>query len=51
MKAASGLEPLKAMYDAADAGKDELSVIDLGINPTCSLSPAAEWSRGCRQAW
>jgi hypothetical protein len=41
MKAASGLEPLKAMYDAADAGKDELSVIDLGINPDVPLVPGS----------
>lgn len=32
MSAASGLEPLKALYDASGAGKDEFSFIDVGIN-------------------
>ena len=33
MTAASGLEPLKALYDSAGAGKDLLGVIDIGITP------------------
>jgi len=33
MTAASGLEPLKAVYNAAGPGKDLLGVIDIGINP------------------
>jgi aminopeptidase len=37
MKAASGLEPLKALYDASTAGKDEFSFIDVGINPDVQL--------------
>jgi leucyl aminopeptidase (aminopeptidase T) len=41
MKAASGLEPLKAMYDAANTGKDELGVLDLGINPDVQLVPGS----------
>jgi len=37
MTARSGLEPLKALYDAAGAGKDFLSYIDLGLNPEARL--------------
>jgi len=37
MTAASGLEPLKALYDAAEEGKDEFSFIDIGINPDVSI--------------
>jgi leucyl aminopeptidase (aminopeptidase T) len=33
MTATSGLEPIKALYDASDAGKDAFAFIDLGINP------------------
>ena len=33
MTATSGLDRLKALYDAATAGKDELSFVDLGLNP------------------
>ncbi|MFL5401479.1 MAG: aminopeptidase [Gemmatimonadales bacterium] len=33
MTAKSGLEPLKAMYDAAGPGRDLPGVIDIGINP------------------
>jgi hypothetical protein len=33
MTAKSGLDPLKEHYDAAGAGKDEFSFIDVGINP------------------
>jgi leucyl aminopeptidase (aminopeptidase T) len=33
MTAKEGLEPLKAAYDAGGAGRDLLSLIDLGINP------------------
>jgi leucyl aminopeptidase (aminopeptidase T) len=43
MKAKAGLERLQALYDAAGAGKDELSALDLGINPAVRLprnSPA-----------
>jgi leucyl aminopeptidase (aminopeptidase T) len=48
MTAKSGLEPLRARYDAAGPGKDALGVIDLGINP--NLRPPADsrihaWSR------
>ncbi len=33
MTAKSGIEPLKALYDAAGPGKDELALVDIGINP------------------
>ncbi len=33
MTAKSGLDPLKAEYDAGDEGKDAFGFIDLGINP------------------
>src|SRR5438067_4427406 len=33
MKAESGLEQIQALYDAAGPGKDEFSVLDIGINP------------------
>jgi aminopeptidase len=48
MTAKEGLEPLKAAYDAADAGKDLLSLIDIGINPgikSPERSPAHVWSK------
>ena len=37
MTAKSGLEPLKAMYDAAGPGKEEFSFIDIGINPDVKI--------------
>ena len=37
MTAKSGLEPLKAQYDAAGAGKDQFSYIDVGLNPEAKL--------------
>lgn len=43
MKAKSGLERLQALYDAAGEGKDEFSMLDVGINPAVRLpksSPA-----------
>lgn len=48
MSAKSGLEPLRAYYDKAGAGKDLVGVVDLGINP--SIQPPEEaavnvWSR------
>jgi leucyl aminopeptidase (aminopeptidase T) len=33
MSARSGLEPLKAIYDAAAPGKEVLGFVDIGINP------------------
>ncbi|MCX6261375.1 MAG: aminopeptidase [Bacteroidia bacterium] len=33
MTAKSGIEPFKAIYDAAESGKEEFAYIDLGINP------------------
>lgn len=33
MTAPSGLEPIRALYDAAGPGKDEFAFFDIGINP------------------
>jgi leucyl aminopeptidase (aminopeptidase T) len=41
MTAKSGLEPLKAMYDAAGTGKEEFSSIDIGINPDVKTKPGS----------
>jgi leucyl aminopeptidase (aminopeptidase T) len=41
MTAKSGLEPLKALYDAAGPGKDEFAFIDIGINPNVRLVPGS----------
>ncbi|HET9581530.1 MAG TPA: aminopeptidase [Gemmatimonadota bacterium] len=38
MTAASGLDRLKAMYDAADDGKAEFAVIDIGLNPSLATT-------------
>src|SRR5262249_45519019 len=43
MTAKSGLERVQALYDAAGAGRDEFSYIDVGINPSVRMpkgSPA-----------
>lgn len=48
MTAKSGLDPLKASYDAAGPGKDILSVVDLGINPSLKVpddNPIHAWSK------
>lgn len=37
MTAASGLEPLKAAFDAFGAGKEDFGFIDLGINPDVQI--------------
>ena len=42
MTAKSGLESFKAFYDAADAGKDDFSFIDIGINQNIKLPPNSE---------
>jgi leucyl aminopeptidase (aminopeptidase T) len=39
MTAKSGIEPFKALYDAAEAGKEEFAFIDLGINPDVRIKP------------
>jgi len=39
MKAKSGLEALKALYDASGEGKDEFAYVDVGINPNVKLIP------------
>jgi leucyl aminopeptidase (aminopeptidase T) len=41
MTAKAGLDRFKAVYDAAGAGKDALSVIDIGINPNVRISPGS----------
>jgi hypothetical protein len=51
MAARSGIDPLKASYDAAGSGKDELSVIDIGINPSLKVpddNPIHAWSKAGR---
>jgi aminopeptidase len=48
MTAKSGLDPLKAAYDAAGSGKDVLSVVDIGINPSLRVpddNPIHAWSK------
>jgi leucyl aminopeptidase (aminopeptidase T) len=37
MTAASGLDPLKASYDASSGAKDQFASIDLGVNPNIKL--------------
>ena len=37
MTATSGLEPLKARYDAASGAKDQFGFLDLGLNPEARL--------------
>jgi leucyl aminopeptidase (aminopeptidase T) len=48
MSAKSGLEALKAEYEAAGPGKDQLSVINIGINPGVKVpegNPIHVWSK------
>ncbi len=42
MSAQSGLEPLKALYDAAGKGRDVFGAIDLGFNPNVHLVPGSK---------
>ena len=42
MTAKSGLAPLKAMYDAAGAGKEDFAYIDFGINPDIKIKPGSK---------
>jgi aminopeptidase len=41
MTAKSGIEPLKALYDAEGAGKELFGFIDLGMNPSVHLVPGS----------
>jgi leucyl aminopeptidase (aminopeptidase T) len=41
MTAKSGLEPLKALYDAAGPGKEVFAFIDVGINPNVHVVPGS----------
>jgi len=42
MTAKSGLEPLKKLYDAAGAGKENFAFVDLGINPNVTVKPGSK---------
>jgi len=43
MKAASGLDAIKALYDATEgSSKDEFAVVDIGINPDVELAPGSK---------
>lgn len=42
MTAKSGIEPLKALYDAAGTGKEEFAFIDIGINPDVHIKPGSK---------
>lgn len=42
MTAISGLEHFRKIYDAAESGKEELSSLDLGINPNISVKPGSK---------
>jgi len=41
MTARSGIEPLKASYDAAAPGKELLALVDIGINPNVRHTPGS----------
>jgi leucyl aminopeptidase (aminopeptidase T) len=41
LTAQSGIEPLKALYDAAGPGKDEFASVDIGINPNVRSVPGS----------
>ncbi len=43
MTAKSGIEPLKAYYDAAGEGKEDFSSIDIGINPNVKMIPGSNF--------
>jgi aminopeptidase len=43
MTAKSGIEPFKAIYDAAESGKEEFASIDLGINPNVKSKPGSKF--------
>ncbi|MBC8108671.1 MAG: aminopeptidase [Anaerolineae bacterium] len=50
MTGGAGFDAIKAQYDAAGPGKDELAVFDIGINPAVKATPKLlssppEWSR------
>jgi len=42
LTAKTGLEPLKAIYDAAESGKEDFAFMDLGINPDVKLKPGSK---------
>jgi leucyl aminopeptidase (aminopeptidase T) len=41
MTAKSGIEPLKALYDASGPGKELFAFVDIGINPNVRLVPGS----------
>jgi leucyl aminopeptidase (aminopeptidase T) len=43
MMAKSGIAPFKAIYDAAESGKEEFASIDLGINPNVKSKPGSKF--------
>jgi aminopeptidase len=48
LSAARGIETLRQSYDAAGAGKDQVSVLDIGINPAVRMPAASSlqpWSQ------
>jgi leucyl aminopeptidase (aminopeptidase T) len=51
MTAQSGLEPIQKAYDAAGPGKEILSVVDIGLNPSLKVpddNPIHAWSKAGR---
>jgi aminopeptidase len=42
LSARTGLEPLKAIYDAAETGKEEFAYFDMGINPDINIKPGSK---------
>lgn len=42
MTAKSGIEPLKAFYDAAQPGKEDFAFLDIGINPDVQIKPGSK---------
>ncbi|HNW56580.1 MAG TPA: aminopeptidase [Bacteroidales bacterium] len=43
MTSKSGLEPLKAYYDASAEGKEDFSSVDIGINPNVKMIPGSNF--------
>lgn len=41
MRAKSGIERLKAAYDAAGEGKDDFGLVDVGLNPNVEIPPGS----------
>jgi hypothetical protein len=41
MSAKSGIEPLRALYEASGTGKELFAFVDVGINPNVRLVPGS----------